>query len=66
MGGDVPRQQLLDASDGMIGDAAEDVAEIRLGIQTVEFSRSDQTIEDSIVMWTDNCNVPGSHNRSVV
>jgi hypothetical protein len=31
----------------MIGDAAEDVAEIRLGIQTVEFSRSDQTIEDS-------------------
>jgi hypothetical protein len=36
---DVPRQQLFDAVDRVIGDALEHLAQVRLGIQPVELGR---------------------------
>jgi hypothetical protein len=38
--GDIPRQQLLDAIDRMIGDALEDVMEVPLRVDVVEFASS--------------------------
>ena len=40
-GGDVPRQQLLDASDGMVGDAGQDLAQVGFRIQAIEFGGAD-------------------------
>lgn len=41
-GGDVPRQQLLDVVDRMLGDALQDVSQIGFRIKTVEFGRADE------------------------
>ena len=38
-------QQVLDAVDGMVGEAGEHVAEVALRIEAVEFRGTDQTIE---------------------
>ena len=46
-GGDVPREELLDAVDGMIGDASHHLAEICFRVETVEFRRGDQTVDNS-------------------
>lgn len=35
--GDTPRQQLIDPVDGMVGDVSEDVVQISLWIDAVEF-----------------------------
>ena len=35
--GGVPRQQLLDASNGVLGDARKDLAQVRFGIEAIEF-----------------------------
>jgi hypothetical protein len=43
--GDVPRQPLLDASNGVLGDARKDLAQVRFGIEAIEFRRADQTVE---------------------
>lgn len=42
---EVPRQQFLDAVDRMIGDALEHVAQIRLGVQPIEFGRLHQAVD---------------------
>src|SRR5712664_1854099 len=39
-----PGQEFLDAVDRMIGDAGQHVAEIRFGVETVEFGGADQTV----------------------
>ena len=44
--GEIPRQQLLDAVDGMIGDADQYLAQISFGIDAVEFRRTDQVMRD--------------------
>ena len=41
----VPGEQLVDASDRMIGDAGEDVSEPCLGGAVVEFGGDDQAVE---------------------
>jgi hypothetical protein len=43
----VPRQELLDAADGVIGDMREHMAQIGFGIEPVEPGRPDEGIEDS-------------------
>ena len=42
---DRPGQQFFDAIDRVIGDALDDVAQVRFGIHAVELGRSDQTID---------------------
>ena len=42
---DVPRQQLVDAVDRMVGDALEHVAQVRLGIEAVELGRLHQAVD---------------------
>ena len=42
---EVPRQQLVDAVDRMLGDAREHVAEKRLGVVSVELRRAEQAID---------------------
>src|SRR5271157_1884192 len=42
----IPRQQLLDAIDGMIGDAFEDVLQIPLRVDAIEFASFDKAIND--------------------
>jgi len=42
---DIPRQQVFDAVDGMVGDASHHVPQIGFGIQTVEFRRTDQAVD---------------------
>ena len=41
----LPRQQVLDAVDGMLGDAREHLAQVLFGVQVVEFRATDQTVE---------------------
>ena len=42
---DVPRQQLLDAVDRVLGDALEYLAQVRLGIEPVELGRFHQAVD---------------------
>ena len=42
----LPREQFLDAVDGMLGEAGEHLAEVLSGIEAVEFRAADQAIED--------------------
>jgi len=44
---DIPRQQVFDPVDGMVGDAGHHFPQIGFGIQTVEFGRADQAVNDS-------------------
>jgi len=34
--GDVPRQELVDGTDGVLGDACQDMVEIELWVEVVE------------------------------
>src|SRR5512144_2512871 len=43
--GDVPRQQLVDAVDGMLGNAREHLAQVGLRIEPVELGRLHQTVD---------------------
>src|SRR5208283_3488 len=43
--GDVPGQQVRDAVHGVIGDARQDLAQVRFRIESVEFRRADQTVD---------------------
>src|ERR1700686_1218579 len=43
---EVPRQQLLDSTNGMIRYAREHVPQIAFWIKPIQFSRSDQVIKD--------------------
>ena len=45
VGREVPGQEFLDAVDRMVGDAGQHVAEIRFGIETVEFGGADQAVD---------------------
>ena len=42
----IPRQQLIDAVDRMIRDALEDVMEITLRVDVIEFTSFHETIND--------------------
>ena len=42
---DVPRQQLLDAVDRMLGDAPKHVAQVRFGIEPIELGRLHQAVD---------------------
>src|SRR5579862_181716 len=46
-GGDVPRQQLVDAVDWMLGDPLEHMAQVEIGIHPIEQRRTDQAIDVS-------------------
>jgi len=39
-GCEVPRQELSDAVDGVVGDAREDVTQVALGIDSIQFGRA--------------------------
>ena len=41
----LPREEFLDAVDGMVGEAGEHVAQVALRIETVEFRGADQAVE---------------------
>lgn len=41
--GDNPWQQLVDAIDGMLGDASDDVAQVGLGIKAIQFGGTNQS-----------------------
>jgi hypothetical protein len=42
---EIPRQQFVDAVDGMVGDAGQHLAQIGFGIETVEFRRTNQAVD---------------------
>jgi hypothetical protein len=44
-GDEIPRKQLLNAVDGVVGDASQDFAQIGFGIEAVEFCRIDQAVD---------------------
>src|SRR5258708_34576862 len=44
--GEVPRQELLDTVDGMIGDVGQHMSQIGLRIEAVELGRTDEGVED--------------------
>jgi hypothetical protein len=44
--GEVPRQELLDTGDGMIGDVRQHMPQIGFGIEAVELGRTDEGVED--------------------
>ena len=45
-GDDVPRQEFLDPVNGMVRDAGQHHTEISFRVETVQFRRTDQTIDD--------------------
>jgi hypothetical protein len=44
-GGDIPGQQLFDAVDGMVGDARKHIAQVALGVETIQLRRADQAVD---------------------
>ena len=42
---DIPRKQVVDPVDGMVGDARQDVLQIRFGIHPVQFGRADEAVD---------------------
>jgi len=42
---EIPRQQVFDPVDGMVGDASHHFPQMGFGIQTVEFRRTDQAVD---------------------
>ena len=42
---EIPRQQFVDAVDGMVGDAGQHLAQIGFGIEAVELGRTDQAVD---------------------
>jgi len=45
-GDDIPGQQLLNAANGMVGEAGEYVAQVALWIEAIQFRGTDQAVED--------------------
>lgn len=43
--GNDPWQKFVDAIDGMLGDASDDVAQVGLGIKAVQFGGADQRVD---------------------
>jgi hypothetical protein len=43
--GNDPWQQFVDAIDGMLGDASDDVAQVGLGIKAIQFDGADQSVD---------------------
>jgi hypothetical protein len=41
--GNDPWQQFVDAIDGMLGDASDDVAQVGLGIKAIQFGGTNQS-----------------------
>jgi hypothetical protein len=41
----LPRKQVLDAVDGVLGDARKHLTQILLGVDTIQFRATDQTVE---------------------
>jgi hypothetical protein len=46
-GRDIPGEKFLDAIDGMIGDARQDVAQVTFRVESVKFCSSDQAVHRS-------------------
>ena len=44
-GADVPEKEFGDLIDGLVGDARQHLAEMRLGIQAIEFGAAHQTVD---------------------
>jgi hypothetical protein len=44
-GREVPGEEFVDAFDRVLGDAGQDLAEIKFGIDSIEFRRSDQRVD---------------------
>jgi len=44
--GYVPRQQVVDPADGMVGDTFEDMVEVEFRIEAVELGGAEQRIDD--------------------
>ena len=44
-GSEIPGQEFGDAMDGMLGDAADDLAQISFGVDAVELGRADQAVD---------------------
>ncbi len=42
---DVPGEQVADAIDGVVGDAAQHITQVGFGVEAVEFGGFDQAIE---------------------
>ena len=75
---DVPGQQIFDALDRVIGDDGEDVAQVKLWIDTVQFCRADQRIHrcsafaarigagEEIVLSTERDTAQGTFRRIIV
>lgn len=47
MGGPVPRKEFVDPICGMIGDAIDDVGEVRVRVDTAHFAGLDDRVDDS-------------------
>ena len=43
--GNDPRKQFIDAIDGMLGDASDDVAEVGLGIKAIQFGGTNESVD---------------------
>jgi hypothetical protein len=43
--GDDPWQQFVDAIDGVLGDASDDVAQVGLGIKAIQFGGTNQSVD---------------------
>ena len=43
--GNDPWQQFIDAIDGMLGDASDEVAQVGLGIKAIQFGGSCQSVD---------------------
>jgi len=44
--GEVPRRELLDTGDGLIGDVRQHMPQVGFGIEAVELGRTDEGVED--------------------
>jgi hypothetical protein len=43
---DIPGQQIVAPVHGMLADAGEDLAQVGLGLETIEFRRANERMED--------------------
>jgi hypothetical protein len=47
--GEVPRQEFLDAADGMVRDLGQHGAEIEFRIEAIQFCRSDEAVNGGVM-----------------
>lgn len=55
LSGNDPRYEFVDAVDRVVGDACEDVAQIRLRIDAIEFCGANQTVNCGSTFTTRVC-----------